>query len=208
MSAARCGGRRAPCWAIPSALAAVVAVSLALLGVGDRGLLAAVSAITRRRRRRLQRRRAPAPLVACTSAAARPAACCGRKEWTLLRARSLADVATLMQILYLLPPALLLWESFQRRRRCLHRAGAGGGDGGGPTRRRSRLALDLGRGRARSGRQRADCARRVLGEDRSGHGRHRRGVRADGCGAGASPHPCRAGRRALGVAGRRRPPPP
>lgn len=43
---------------------------------------------------------------------ASPAAALRRKEWTLLRRDPWLASQTLMQLLYLLPPALLLWRSF------------------------------------------------------------------------------------------------
>jgi ABC-2 type transport system permease protein len=48
---------------------------------------------------------------ACFRAAA-PAATLRRKEWTLLRRDPWLLSQTLMQVLYLLPPALLLWRNF------------------------------------------------------------------------------------------------
>ena len=45
-----------------------------------------------------------------------------------------------MQILYLVPPAVLLWRSFAAIGGAAQPCGAGAGDGGGPARRRSRLA--------------------------------------------------------------------
>ena len=85
-----------------------------------------------------------------------------------------------MQMLYLLPPALLLWRSFGERRRRARAAGAGAGDGGGAARRRPRLAGDLGRGRARPRRHRADCRRAAIlrAKVEAVHRRHRAGVRA------------------------------
>src|SRR4029077_20498875 len=41
-----------------------------------------------------------------------PAAVLRRKEWTLLRRDPWLVSQTLMQILYLLPPALMLWRSY------------------------------------------------------------------------------------------------
>ena len=77
-----------------------------------------------------------------------------QKEWMLLRRDPWLMSQTLMQILYLLPPGLLLWRSFE-----------GGGallvlvpvlvDGCWAVGGRARLARDFGRGRAGSG---GDCA--------------------------------------------------
>ena len=65
---------------------------------------------------------------------------------------------SLMQLLYLVPPALMLWRSFSDSS-CRDRAGhARDRDGGRPARRRPRLADDLGRGRRRPGRDRAAAA--------------------------------------------------
>ncbi len=87
---------------------------------------------------------------------------------------------TLMQILYLLPPAVLLWVTFRDATGSYRHLDPGGGDGGRPARRRPRLAVDLRRGRARSGRQRADRRRpRAARQDRGGDRHDRPGVRAD-----------------------------
>ena len=107
--------------------------------------------------------------------AASPKQMLRRKEWTLLIRDPWLASQTLMQLLYLLPPALMLWQAFGRRCRRPRAAGAGPGDGGGPTGRRPCLARDLRRGRARPGADRAgpgalDRARQV----RSGRGRRRR----------------------------------
>ena len=69
---------------------------------------------------------------------------------------------TLMQMLYLVPPAVLLWRSFAARRRRVQPARAGAGHGGRTACRRPRLAHDLGRGRARPRRRRAGSARLIL----------------------------------------------
>ena len=85
-----------------------------------------------------------------------------RKEFVLLRRDPWLVSQTLMQLLYLVPPALMLWRSFadsSGRHRADH---AGHRDGGGPARRRSRLADDLGRGRRRSGGDRAAAPSRVI----------------------------------------------
>lgn len=96
----------------PAALVAVVGISLALLGLsiavfagnfGNHVVAAAgVSNVPVRQRRwgqRFRRRSASRVLR--------------HKEWTLLRRDPWLMSQTLMQILYLLPPALLLWKSFQ-----------------------------------------------------------------------------------------------
>ncbi len=94
------------------ALAAVVACSFAMLGVsilvfsrrfGEHAMAAASvgSAVVRQRRWRLGfRRRSPARVLR-------------QKEWTLLARDPWLASQTLMQILYLLPPALLLWVTFR-----------------------------------------------------------------------------------------------
>ncbi len=93
------------------ALAAVLAASAALLGgailvfaprFADHALAAAGvagGATHRRRRRRGFRRMSPMQALR-------------RKEWALLRRDPWLLSQTLMQLLYLLPPALLLWRSF------------------------------------------------------------------------------------------------
>jgi ABC-2 type transport system permease protein len=96
----------------PAALAAVVAFSFALLGVsiagfsgrfGDHALAAAgvSNTVVRQRRWSLAFRRRSASRVL------------RQKEWTLLRRDPWLMSQTLMQILYLLPPALLLWVTFR-----------------------------------------------------------------------------------------------
>ena len=91
-------------------LAIVLGGSLAILGVaivifsprfGDHAIAAAgVSAtVTRQRARRGFRGSSPRRALR-------------RKEWTLLRRDPWLVSQTLMQLLYLLPPALLLWRSF------------------------------------------------------------------------------------------------
>jgi ABC-2 type transport system permease protein len=93
------------------ALAAVVVCGVAILGLsialfsrrfGEHAVAAAgVSAVTVRQRRwslRFRRRSASRALR--------------QKEWTLLRRDAWLVSQTLMQILYLLPPALLLWITF------------------------------------------------------------------------------------------------
>jgi ABC-2 type transport system permease protein len=94
------------------ALVAVVALSFAVLGLsilvfsrrfGEHAMAAASvgSAVVRQRRWRLGfRRRSPARVLR-------------QKEWTLLARDPWLASQTLMQILYLLPPALLLWVTFR-----------------------------------------------------------------------------------------------
>jgi ABC-2 type transport system permease protein len=96
----------------PAALAAVVAFGIAALGVsiasfsgrfGDHVLAAAgvSSAVVRQRRWSLAfRHRSPSRVLR-------------QKEWTLLRRDPWLMSQTLMQILYLLPPAVLLWVTFR-----------------------------------------------------------------------------------------------
>jgi len=95
-----------------AALAAVVAFSLAVLGLaiavfsrrfGEHSVAAAgVSAATVRQRRWVLafRRRSPSRALR-------------HKEWTLLQRDPWLISQTLMQILYLVPPALLLWVTFR-----------------------------------------------------------------------------------------------
>ncbi|HVV60469.1 MAG TPA: permease [Pseudolabrys sp.] len=94
------------------ALVAVAAAAFGLLGVsiaifsrrfGDHALAAAGISQTVVRQRRWSRgfRRAS------------PHRVLRRKEWTLLRRDPWLMSQTLMQILYLLPPALMLWQSFR-----------------------------------------------------------------------------------------------
>jgi len=94
-----------------TALAVVIAASLALLGLsiaifagnfGNHVVAAAgvSSAVVRQRRWSLHfRRRSPSRVLR-------------QKEWTLLARDPWLMSQTLMQILYLLPPALLLWKGF------------------------------------------------------------------------------------------------
>ena len=96
----------------PRALVAVVALSFAVLGLsilafsrrfGEHAMAAASvgSAVVRQHRWRLGfRRRSPARVLR-------------QKEWTLLARDPWLASQTLMQILYLLPPALLLWVTFR-----------------------------------------------------------------------------------------------
>ena len=96
----------------PRALVAVVAISFAVLGIaitlfsgrfGDHAMAAAGvgSAVVRQRCWRLAFRRRSAARVL------------RQKEWTLLARDPWLVSQTLMQILYLLPPALLLWVTFR-----------------------------------------------------------------------------------------------
>ncbi len=93
------------------ALAAVVAASFVLLAAGialfsrrfgDHAMAAASvgSAVVRQRRSRGFRRRSPMRVLR-------------QKEWTLLLRDPWLVSQTLMQILYLLPPAVLLWVTFR-----------------------------------------------------------------------------------------------
>jgi hypothetical protein len=98
---------------------------------------ASISSADTRRRRGLARFRRVAPTAALRG-----------KEWALLRRDPWLLSQTLMQVLYLLPPALLLWRSFLRRRWRPRAAVAGAGDGrpdsspaaspGSPSRARTR----------------------------------------------------------------------
>jgi ABC-2 type transport system permease protein len=96
----------------PAALVAVMAFSVVMLGLsiavfsgrfGDHSLAAAgvSSAVVRQRRWTKGFRRRSASRVL------------RQKEWTLLRRDPWLMSQTLMQILYLLPPALLLWVTFR-----------------------------------------------------------------------------------------------
>jgi len=94
----------------PAALAAVLGVSLVLLGVtvavfsarfGEHAIAAAGVAQTRTRQRRSTGFRRASPMRALR-----------QKEWMLLKRDPWLVSQTLMQLLYLLPPALLLWKSF------------------------------------------------------------------------------------------------
>jgi ABC-2 type transport system permease protein len=93
-----------------TALAAVAGASVALLVAaivlvaprfaGCAVAAASVASVSRRRDQRVHFR------------AASPAAMLRRKEWTLLRRDPWLISQTLMQLLYLVPPAFLLWRSF------------------------------------------------------------------------------------------------
>jgi ABC-2 type transport system permease protein len=93
-----------------AALAAVLGASLALLGVtimlfsgkfGEHVVAAAGIAQARTRQRRSAGFRRASPMRALR-----------QKEWTLLKRDPWLVSQTLMQLLYLAPPALLLWKSF------------------------------------------------------------------------------------------------
>jgi ABC-2 type transport system permease protein len=96
----------------PSALAAVSTISLVLLGAaiaifsgrfGDHALAAAGVSQTMVRQRRWSK----------NFRQGSPQRVLRQKEWTLLRRDPWLLSQTLMQMLYLLPPALLLWRSFR-----------------------------------------------------------------------------------------------
>ena len=171
-STACCGGRRARRSAI-TALVARGGSSLALLAprcsifsprFADHAVAAAgVSAAVRRQT--LRRRRIPPRLAPARAA---------RKEWTLLRRDPWLVSQTLMQLLYLLPPALLLWHSFSASDGALIVLVTPVWSWRRAARRRPRLADDLGRGRPRPGRDRADpAAQRHARQDRGGARRPR-----------------------------------
>ena len=94
----------------PAAMGAVLAASLVLLAlavvmftprIGEHAVAAARASNTAARRQR------PAAIRP-----AAPARALRRKEWTLLLRDPWLASQTLMQLLYLLPPALMLWRSF------------------------------------------------------------------------------------------------
>ena len=177
------------------ALAVLAGVSLMMLGAAivlvaprfaDCAIAAAGTTISREGRPAIGFRRAS------------PMKMLRRKEWALLRRDPWLMSQTLMQMLYLLPPAFLLWKSFEELEDGRRAAGAGAGDGGGATRRRPRLARHFRGGRA--GPHRHGAAHRAAnyaGEDRSGDRVHRAGVRAVPVGAGAARRLC-GGRRCAG----------
>jgi hypothetical protein len=70
-----------------------------------------------------------------------------RKEWTRLRRDPWLVSQTLMQMLYLLPPAFLLWRRLRVRQHERRAADAGPGHGGRAAYRRARLARHFRRGR-------------------------------------------------------------
>jgi hypothetical protein len=102
-----------------------------------------------------------------------------RKEWTLLRRDPWLVIADAdADALSGAAGGPAVARFFERRRR-VQFARSSAGDGGGTARRRPRLADDLGRGRARPRRHRADCgARDPAREGRGGARHHRAGVRA------------------------------
>ena len=93
-----------------SALAVVIGAGLVMVAFavavfsgsfGDHVVAASSVAFTPRRQRQASAFRGGSPLAALR-----------QKEWTLLRRDPWLVSQTLMQLLYLLPPALLLWKSF------------------------------------------------------------------------------------------------
>jgi len=93
-----------------SALVVILGASLVILALavsvfstrfGDHVVAASGIALTHRRQRRASAFRSGAPLRALR-----------QKEWALLRRDPWLMSQTLMQLLYLVPPALLLWKSF------------------------------------------------------------------------------------------------
>ena len=101
------------------------------------------------------------------------------KEFVLLKRDPWLVSQSLMQLLYLVPPALLLWRSFADSSAAARADHACYRDGGGPARRRPRLADDLGRRRRRPGGDRAVAGvARDPRQDRSGADRDRRHLRA------------------------------
>jgi hypothetical protein len=114
---------------------------------------------------------------------ASPRAALRRKEWLLLRRDPWLASQTLMQILYLLPPAILLWRTFEAGGGALNLLVPGLVMAAGQLAGGARLAQHFGRGRARPDRHRADpatlCSTR---QDRSRHRHHRGDLRPAGCG--------------------------
>ena len=94
-----------------TALVAVLSAGILLLAAGDRDVLGALRRPRHRRRRHLRRRRVAAP-PARGFRRVSPKAALRRKEWTLLRRDPWLASQTLMQLLYLLPPGLMLWRAF------------------------------------------------------------------------------------------------
>ena len=167
----------------PTALILVVGDQHRAAWRGDPDFRGALRRSCGGRRRRITRRRSPAPLVEIVSPPLRePRA--AAKGVDAARARSLADVADSDANPLSAAAGAIPVAHFSQRHRRLCPPGAHDGDGGRPPRWRPRLAVDLGRGRARPCRHRADfAAAHHLGEDRSG----------DGCGR---VYFCAAGRRA------------
>ena len=120
------------------------------------------------RRRRVADRRPPAPLVENISPPFRePHA--AAKGVDPARARSLAYVADSDAAPLSAAAGAISVALFSQPHRRLCPPGAHDGDGGRPPRRQPRLAVDLGRGRARPCRHSADFrSAHHLGEDRSG----------------------------------------
>ena len=111
------------------------------------------------------------------------------KEFVLLKRDPWLLSQSLMQLLYLVPPALLLWRSFADSDAAARADHACDRDGRGTTRRRPRLADDFGRGRPRPGGDRAVAGgARDPRQDRGGADRDRRHLCAAAGGAGL----CRA----------------
>ena len=185
------GGRRAPCSATAKRCCCcwrrASCCSASIMAVFSPRF--ADTAVTRRGPCRIQ---PPRQRRTQRSAAARGKQALRRKEFRLLRRDPWLMSQTLMQLLYLVPPALLPVAQLLRQ---LHRDRADHArdrDGGGPARGRPRLADDLGRGRRRSGRDRAAAAvARDPRQDRGGADRDRRGVRAAGRGARHCSRRCR-----------------
>ena len=127
---------------------------LCLARRGDRAVLAPLRRAHAGRGRRRQRGGAPAPRRACLPSAfagARAAA----QGMGAAQARSLADVADADAGSVSAAAGAVAVGHLPRRHRRLRGADPGDGDGGRPACRRSRLAHHLGRGRARSGGERA-----------------------------------------------------
>ena len=171
---ARRNWRRSPAFWFLASLLLAIAVALVAPRFGEYAVAAAgaENAPTSRAQRRT--------IFRITS----PRRALRRKEWMLLRRDPWLVSQTLMQMLYLVPPAILLWRSFQ----------AGGGAvnllvpvlvmAAGQLVRRSRLAHHLRRRRARSRRHRAGArGLHPARQDRGGARHHRRDVRAAGRGA-------------------------
>ena len=120
---------------------------------------------------------------------ASPAQALRRKEWALLRRDPWLASQTLLQLLYLLPPAFLCWRSFYEGVQRINSAGAGADHRGGAVGWRSRLDRGVGRGRSGSRCVVSGAAgARAARQDRGGDGRHRRRVRAVPAGAGSRLH--------------------
>ena len=153
------GGRRAPCSATARRSLALSPSASSCLPAVIADLRRRASATTRLPRpacRRTVRRAASQRPLSADLAAQRAAA----KGMDAAAARPVARCRRrLMQMLYLLPPASCCGAAFSSGGDASMLLGAGAGDGGGAVGRRPRLADDLGRGRARPRRHRADCRR-------------------------------------------------